>query len=31
LPFEALGRALDAFWDKAKLRLTPLGNPKKRR
>ena len=31
LPFEALGRVLDALWEEAKLRLAPLGNPKKPR
>jgi hypothetical protein len=30
LPFEALGRALDAFSGKDKLRLVPLANPKER-
>jgi len=31
LPFEAVGRALDALCEEAKLRLVPLANPKKRR
>ena len=31
LPFEMLGRALDAIWEKAKLRLKPVGRAKKPR
>jgi len=31
LPFEALGRVLDAFWEDAKLRLMPGVTPKKGR
>jgi hypothetical protein len=31
LPFEAIGRALDALWEKAKLRLMPGATPKRGR
>jgi hypothetical protein len=30
LPFEALGRALDALWERAKLRLRQAEIPEKR-
>jgi len=31
LPFEALRRVIDAFWEEAKLRLTRVDPPKKGR
>jgi len=31
LPFESPGKALDAFWEEARLRLIPVLSTKKRR